>query len=388
MRKYIAFFIVFLLIAGGIKILREKRKALENDIKPEPVSVILEGKAVKRGKLEIYRDFTGSVFPEKTVKLSSKITGNILKLNVKEGDTVKKGQTIAVIDTRQIEEDIKSLKKEVEYLRDQIEINREKLKTAKANYKYTKNIYERDRILFENKAIPEEALELSHLKLVKAETDLKVIQKSIDALNKKIESLLSMIKSLEIFAEYGTVRSPVNGQIGRIFLYEGSFAVAGKPVLEVYTGRKILVNIPPDIYNRIDEGYPVKIAFNGRDIKGYISKKYVTSEIKLPQIEIKSDSLGNIPVGVNIPVKIYLETDDGFIVPVNSILDLTGKRYVITEKKGKFIKIPVELKGVYRDKAVVKGDLTEGMVVAVGSDPTLRRALFMGKGKIVTEGKD
>ncbi|WP_457621990.1 efflux RND transporter periplasmic adaptor subunit [Persephonella sp.] len=388
MKKYIAFLLVFVLVGAGIKILKEKKKALENDVKPEPIVVVLEGSTVKEGKLKTYRTFTGSVLPEKIVRVSSKITGNIIKLTVKEGDSVRKDQIIAVVDTRQIEEDIKSLKKELEYLQDQIDINRSKLESAKVNYEYTKNIYERDKILFENKAIPKEAFELSHLKLVKAKTELDVIRKSIDGLKEKIGSVQSKIRSLEVLLEYGTVRSPVDGQVGKVFLYEGSFAVAGKPIIEIYTGRKVVVNIPVDVYNRINKGSTVEITFQDRKIDGFISKKYVTSGMKLPQIEIKSDRLTLTPVGIDLPVQIPLDTVEGFIVPTDSILDLTGKKYVVTGKKGKLVKIPVEVRGIYREKAVVIGDLSEGMVVAVGSDPTLRRALFIGRGKIVTEGKN
>ncbi len=387
MKKITAVLLLILIALAGVKIIKEREKSLEKDIKPEAIPLVLEGKNVKKGKLNIYRKFTGTIYPEDKITVSSKITGNLLKLNVKEGDSVKKGQVLAVLDTRQTEEKIKSLRKELEYLEEQLEISKIKLKSAEANYIYVKDTYERDKILFENKAIPKETFEFSKLRLVKAEADLKTARRNIKAVKKKIDSLKNQINSYKILLEYGTVRSPKDGEVGKIFLYEGSFFTAGRPILEIYSGRKIVSNVPPEMYEKIKINSPVKIFYENSQIEGYISKKYKTSQIKLPQIEIKSPKIISSPVGVDIVVEILLDEAEGFIVPSDALLDVTGNRYVITENNGKLVKIPVDLIGIYHGKAVVKGDLKDGMVVAVGSNPTLRRALFVGKGKILSEGK-
>src|SRR5882724_6145245 len=61
--------------------------------KDEGTKVTAE-KAAKRTIIETV-NASGKIFPEIEVKVSSDISGEIVQLNVKEGDTVRKGQVMA-----------------------------------------------------------------------------------------------------------------------------------------------------------------------------------------------------------------------------------------------------------------------------------------------------
>jgi HlyD family secretion protein len=65
-----------------------------------PVAVSAQLVTVKRGPITRTVVGTGKLEPSVAVKLSSSISGDLIALNVKEGDTVKKGQVLGKIDPR------------------------------------------------------------------------------------------------------------------------------------------------------------------------------------------------------------------------------------------------------------------------------------------------
>ncbi|WP_456401203.1 efflux RND transporter periplasmic adaptor subunit [Persephonella sp.] len=385
--KISAVLIIFLALLGlGIKIIKDRKEKIANDVKPFKPQVVLNGVEVKYGSLEIYRNFSGTVIPVDTVNVGTKIVGYIKKLYVSEGQKVKKGSLILKIDDKEIKENIKSLKEELKYLNKQLEILKLKKLTLESNLKFYKNKFKRDKTLYENNALPEEAFEQSKLMYVKAEVDYKVLKKEISGLSGKIKSLEHKISSQENLLKYTEIRSSVDGVVGRVFLKEGSLSVAGKPILEIYTGKKIVVNIPLSVFNKIKVGTKAVISINGNILNGEIVKKYPFADRDVPVAEVKIDNIKDIPVNKTVNVEILTDKFKGFIIPEDSLLNLSDGIYVLTEKDGIIEKIPVNILSLYRGKAVVKGNLREGMIIAVGTQSSLRKSLMMGKGKIIIEG--
>ncbi len=68
---------------------------------PPPVEVQLG--AAKRATITRIVTGAGKVQPATTVKISSSLSGDLLELNVKEGDLVKKGQVLGRVDRRRFE---------------------------------------------------------------------------------------------------------------------------------------------------------------------------------------------------------------------------------------------------------------------------------------------
>src|SRR5438045_5543515 len=91
-KKKIRWIIGILVILIVLLIVLSKAGVLGKD---EGIQVTAE-KAVKRNITETVTA-TGKVFPEVEVKVSPDISGEIVELNVEEGDTVHRGQVLARI---------------------------------------------------------------------------------------------------------------------------------------------------------------------------------------------------------------------------------------------------------------------------------------------------
>ena len=79
------------------------RRLLHVEPKPDPIET------VKRGDVEIKVIETGTIEPLRKVELKSKVGGRLSKMLVDEGDRVKAGQTMALIDPEEINAQVAAL---------------------------------------------------------------------------------------------------------------------------------------------------------------------------------------------------------------------------------------------------------------------------------------
>jgi HlyD family secretion protein len=125
-----------LLISGGILLLITI--IVLNILKKEKgVEVTVE--KVERGSVQAKVTGSGQIKPAVEVKISANVAGKIVKLNAKEGDTVKSGKLLVALDPTQYEA--------------AVERSKSGLLAAKANEKKAKSELQRSKELFEKKLV-------------------------------------------------------------------------------------------------------------------------------------------------------------------------------------------------------------------------------------------
>jgi len=122
-KKFYFILIVFLIIGYFI---------YPRIFKKESVRYVLG--EVQRGNLEIKVSGTGEIVPIEEINVKSKVGGEIVNLNVKEGDKVYKGQILAKIDSRKLEKTIKDQEILIKNL--ELAIDSAKLNLEKLNFQY------------------------------------------------------------------------------------------------------------------------------------------------------------------------------------------------------------------------------------------------------------
>ena len=128
MKKFVALLLIVALAAGGF-LLTKKREE-----KVVPVKTV----KVKKGEVKRVIDATGIVKPQvgAEIKVGARISGTVVKENVKVGDFVKKGDLIAVIDNRELKESLKRAEATLSEIREtypkRIEEQELKVKAAEA----------------------------------------------------------------------------------------------------------------------------------------------------------------------------------------------------------------------------------------------------------------
>ena len=86
---------------------------------------------LQKGSIVNSIDVTGVVESEKSVNVYSKVEGNFIKVNVEEGDQVKEGDVLAVIDSEKLEREIRA---DIESINNDDKTNKIDLESKKRTY--------------------------------------------------------------------------------------------------------------------------------------------------------------------------------------------------------------------------------------------------------------
>jgi multidrug efflux system membrane fusion protein len=103
-KKSVILIAVVLLLIGAVVVIKGKRADIAKtpvvSAYPLPVDVA----EAREGSILVSSHYMGAVVPYRYAEGAPRITGNILAVQVREGDAVRKGQLLAVLDDRNLKE--------------------------------------------------------------------------------------------------------------------------------------------------------------------------------------------------------------------------------------------------------------------------------------------
>ncbi|HFB83872.1 MAG TPA: efflux RND transporter periplasmic adaptor subunit, partial [Thermodesulfatator sp.] len=172
---------------------------------------------VKAKTVPIFRSFPGTVEAKAEIVLSSKVSGYVTKVAVKEGDRVTPGTILLTIDDRQIRQQIAALKEAREAILKERQAILARLNYAKSNF-------ERFKRLFKEEAATKEELE-------RAQAEYLALKRQAQALERKERETVSRIKATESLLPYTQIKSPTEALVARRLVDQGSFVNVGQPLI-------------------------------------------------------------------------------------------------------------------------------------------------------------
>jgi multidrug efflux system membrane fusion protein len=107
-RPWIGILLIVLLVLGVVLLVAHKPqpKPDENALN-QPTVVTIKAATVREGDIGVHVDALGTVTPISTVSVYSQVTGKVIAVNYREGQMVRKGQSLIEIDPRPYEAQLK-----------------------------------------------------------------------------------------------------------------------------------------------------------------------------------------------------------------------------------------------------------------------------------------
>jgi len=170
---------------------------------------------VQKRDLTAYVTASGQVQPHTKVDVASDVSGRIVKLSVKEGDMVTKGQFLLQIDPSTYQADVQREAAAVASAKAD-------LARAKANLDQSSNAYRRSAEIVKTNAALISAEQVEELKTtVDVNTALfEAAQHQVDQNNAALQNSNSLLAKT-------TIQAPMNGRITRLNVQQGETAVPG-----------------------------------------------------------------------------------------------------------------------------------------------------------------
>ncbi|NOY24054.1 MAG: efflux RND transporter periplasmic adaptor subunit [Acidobacteria bacterium] len=360
MKRWIILIIVaVVLVIGAVSLLKFRQRQLDA-IRIAPVKAIpVKTGQVRRGIFRSERTYFGVIDSNREAVLRTRISGRVSRIVKREGDRVRRGESLVFLDgvpgdaggsRAALETALKNLKKSVRDL--------------KKNSDNMKIIYERDKMLFNKRAISRQAMELSENRWKEAKVQLQ-----------NVESQMADIQSKLSFF---TVQAPFDGLVSAVTVKIGDVVMPSMPLLRLENASpcKIVVSVSSDDLLRFHPGTPARILYEGHELDSKISRVYpsaVPDGTGTVEIRLNKSPFGQ-PLGSSVEVR--LETArlaDVLVIPANSVLQGTARSVVFAVKNGVIHTVPVQITAEAQSEMAVKGKLTPGEPVVVGSDSLLMR---------------
>ena len=293
----------------------------------QPGYAAVEGKVVQgvqTAKVEArstrgFYTVDGTVMANNNAKVATKIMGKILKINVKEGDRVKKGQVLALIDTSDIQQNIKQAKAALEELSKGKEEALAGLKAAKAGYEFAKRTYERFKNLYKDNAVSKQQLEEIETKMIAAKSQYEAVQAKLKQLDAKEKQVKAKLKFAEIMKGYGVIKAPFDGIIIKKMNDVGDMAAPGMPIFVIGDNDlRFFAQIDESFVDKVNIGdtFDIHIDSINKTIKGTVVEKNsnidpmsrsFSVKMKIPYVEgISSGMYGKFYIPTEAEKEVFI----------------------------------------------------------------------------------
>lgn len=355
---YLLLGVVAVLIAIAIINAKSKPKGLEVEIEK-----------VKRRTIHETVSASGKVFPEKEVKISSDVSGEIVELYVEEGDSVKAGQILARIDPESYESAVERAEATLNNMRSNLAMQRSAIESSKAQKEQiiaqvnnAKRIHERNKQLLKDGVISTQDFEASETNVEQLEANLRSAEasyrsavKGAEAAEFSVKSAEASRKEIQTSLSRTTIAAPTEGVISKLNVEQGERVVgtiqmAGTEMMRIanFNSMEVQVEVSENDILRVSLGDTCDI-----EVDAYLDEKFrgIVTEIANSaantgtgsQVVLTSDQVtnfvvkirilpesyekllaktGNIPFrpGMSATVDIYTETmTDVLSVPIASV---------------------------------------------------------------------
>ncbi len=247
-------------------------------------------------------DLPAQVEPWVELKLFAEVTGKAIRVAASEGDYVKKGDLIALLDSRDYENELASVR---------------------AEYELAQKNFNRTRDLFKEKLIT---------------------RAQIDSDLARVETLDASVKNADLRLERCSIKAPISGIINRLDVKEGLYMDVQDPVAVILdiSRVKISVGIPESDVDEVRRltHFDITIdALGGRKVKGrklFLSKSPESfAHLYKLEIEVQNPDDEILPgmfARVNI---VKREVKDSISVPLYSVITRGDEQFIYVEKDGK-----------------------------------------------------
>lgn len=382
MKKLLLLFIIVLLVAGGI--------FAYSKYFTRPSLKVLETSRVERGDIKGVLVETGIVKSQvgAVVKIGTRATGAIMKMSVKIGDRVKRGDLVALIDDREVQkvfEQANAALIAAQSTLRQVELTYPKrIAEAKASYDYTRINYDRERELLIREYTTKDSVDKAKSQFDSAEATLRRLEDEYATQLKisraNMEDREAQLKQQETRLSYTKIYSPIDGIVSDVTTQEGETIVAGLQVANLVT---VLDPSSLEMWIYIDETDIGKVkvsqgleyyvdTYPNKVFSGAIEKIYPQPVVKdnivyyLATVRVSKQDAGFLRPEMTTHVKIIFDEKKNILIAPNAAIKYEKGRQVAYKVRGQNTVSKTEIKTGIRgeDRTEILSGVNEGDVLA------------------------
>ena len=243
MKKWVWILLGISVLAAAIGIAGKQLHWFGDEDKPEDEIAL-----VRKADITEKVSASGKVQPEVEVKISADVSGEIIELAVREGDSVRLGQLLFRIRPDNYQSFLDRARAGLNTAKANFAQAKASLAQANARFVRTRLDHERNRKLFDQKVIPDSDWETSKANFEVAENELEAAKSNAESARYGIENAEATLKDAAENLRKTTVYAPMGGIVSRLNVEQGERVVGtaqmtGTEVLRIANLRNMEVEV-------------------------------------------------------------------------------------------------------------------------------------------------
>ena len=346
-------------------------------------------KVIRRSITEVV-SVSGKIQPESEVKISADVSGEIIEMAVKEGDSVKQGQLLLRINPELYETTISQLSANLDNARAGMAGSEAQKARAAASLIQAEANYKRQKQLYEQRVISEQEWDQARVQYEIAKADVISADKNALAAKYTAASAAARLEEgkrnlgrTSIYAPNGGIVTQMNSEKGERVV--GTAQMAGTEIMRISNLdiMEVEVNVNENDIVRLKNGDSADIkvdAYTDRTFKGVVTE--IANSAKFNSAQLLTDQVTNFTVKVRILPQSYADLGVGRKQPFRP--GMTATVDIKTVTRSNVLCVPIsavssrnpakkeEKNGKNQEKETVKTDDTKGTWVFLYNGGTIK----------------
>jgi RND family efflux transporter MFP subunit len=348
-RILLILFAVILLTGAGCR-KGAKEAAAKANAAPQPIVLGPEDTAVvSKGPLQSGPSLTGTLAAQRQAAIRAQIAGSVLTVTAEPGQAVRRGETLARLDSAALTDAYNSARSAVTSARNNLDVAQREA--------------QRQRTLVAAGAVAQRNVETSQQTVVQSQAALAQAR--------------SQLASAEKQLGYTVVTAPFSGVVSERPVSAGDVVQPGTALYTVVDPSSLQLEaaIPAEQIGQIRVGSPVEFTVTGygnRSFRGEISRINPSADPTTRQVRVYAEipNPGNdLVAGLYTEGRIESESRNGLTLPTAAIDRRMARPAVLLVRDGKVARVDVQL-GLVDDreqKVEVRAGVQAGDVVLLGA---------------------
>jgi HlyD family secretion protein len=305
----------------------------------------------------------GTVQARVPVTLAARITATVRQLDADVGDAVKRGQTLAALDER----DLAARRGVVSSQREAVERNVRAAQATVADLELARSKQRRDAELLRNGFVSQSVLDASEAALRAADANLDNARAALAAREAETRSLTQELRYSDAVLSFTRIVAPMDGVIIARLAEVGATVVPGTPIFRMVDPGTLWIaaRVDESVVGRVRVGQPASIRLRtGETLAGKVARIARQSDAATRELEVNV-AFDAPPVRFAIDqeaeVSIDAGADHGIVVPLAALTrDSEGVRGVLVVADGRTRFRPVDTGNADGERVLIRQGLAAG----------------------------
>lgn len=359
MKKIILFLVMAALVFGGVKLLQNKQNELTNAPTAQKPIFSVAVVSAQEKTLKQTTSFLAKLESYNAPKITTKISGFIQAIHVKENQMVKKGDLLVEIDSEELQNSLTQIQNSIKSIEISIESMETNIFSLKSDLKASKNRLSRSKILFNTGGLAKEKYELSQVEYELKKAKLASTLKSIESKKYELAAIKNSYNTKKANLKYYNIKAPFDAIINKVILRDGDMAFAGKTILTLLDKKQKITFLFAN--SDITKGLEVSI---NETVKAKISKIMKSSDNYLRIAQVDLNTPLDMPVESLVNIQVTTKNLTGLTLPANTVLHKNDGNYVVIYGNNAFKFKKIEILAQDEEHVLIAENINQKVALA------------------------